>query len=129
MNSRLMLEATPGAAEPITWIRAANRRPTLELAELWQYRELAFFLIWRDVKVRYKQTVLGVAWAVLQPVAGMLVFALFFGRLAGMPSDGVPYPLFSLAALVVWAFFAQGVSQAANSVASSRELFQKVYFP
>jgi homopolymeric O-antigen transport system permease protein len=112
-----------------TWIRPSTGRPTIALAELWRYRELAFFLIWRDVKVRYKQTALGVTWAVVQPVASMLVFALFFGRLAGMPSDGVPYALFSLAALVPWALFAQGMSQAANSVIGSADLIQKVYFP
>lgn len=115
--------------DPTTWIRPSTGRPTIALAELWRYRELAFFLTWRDVKVRYKQTVLGVTWAVAQPVASMLVFALFFGRLAGMPSDGVPYPLFSLAALVPWTLFAQGMSQAANSVVGSADLIQKVYFP
>jgi lipopolysaccharide transport system permease protein len=124
------LPATPQrGAEPTTWIRSSTGRPTLDLIDLWQYRELAYFLIWRDIKVRYKQTVLGVAWAILQPLASMLVFALFFGRLAGMPSDGVPYPIFSLAALVPWALFAQGMSQAANSVVGSGELIHKVYFP
>jgi lipopolysaccharide transport system permease protein len=115
--------------EPTTWIRSSTGRPTLNLIDLWRYRELAYFLIWRDVKVRYKQTVLGVAWAIIQPLASMLVFALFFGRLAGMPSDGVPYPIFSLAALVPWALFSQGMNQAANSVVGSEELIQKVYFP
>ena len=124
------LPATPQrGAEPTTWIQASTGRPTLNLIDLWHYRELAYFLIWRDVKVRYKQTVLGVAWAILQPLASMLVFALFFGRLAGMPSDGVPYPIFSLAALVPWALFSQGMSQAADSVVGSGELIQKVYFP
>ena len=119
----------PGGDESITWIRSSRGQRSLDLVELWQYRELVYFLIWRDVKVRYKQTVLGVAWAVVQPLASMLVFTLFFGRLAGLPSDGVPYPLFALAALVPWALFAQGLSQAAASVVGSEDLIQKVYFP
>jgi lipopolysaccharide transport system permease protein len=123
------LPDTPQRDEPKTWIRSSTGLPTLNLIDLWRYRELAYFLIWRDVKVRYKQTVLGVAWAIIQPLATMLVFALFFGRLAGMPSDGVPYPIFSLAALVPWTLFAQGMIQAANSVVGSEDLIQKVYFP
>lgn len=119
----------PGGGESITWIRSSRGQRPLDLVELWQHRELVYFLIWRDIKVRYKQTVLGVAWAVVQPLASMLVFTLFFGRLAGLPSDGVPYPLFALAALVPWALFAQGLSQAAASVVGSEDLIQKVYFP
>lgn len=101
----------------------------LRLGELWEYRELLYFLTWRDVKVRYKQTALGAAWAVLQPLAGMAVFSLFFGRLARMPSDGLPYPLFSFAALVPWTFFANGLTLAANSLVSGANLVRKVYFP
>jgi lipopolysaccharide transport system permease protein len=101
----------------------------LRLKELWEYRELLYFLVWRDVKVRYKQTALGVAWAVLQPLLAMFVFSLFFGRLARMESDGVPYPLFNLAGLVPWTFFIFGVTEAANSVIGSRQLITKVYFP
>lgn len=101
----------------------------LQLKELWAYRELLYFLIWRDVKVRYKQTVLGVAWAIIQPVFTMVVFSLFFGRLAKMPSDGIPYPLFSYAALVPWTFFAQGLTLASNSLVGSANLIKKVYFP
>jgi lipopolysaccharide transport system permease protein len=97
--------------------------------ELWEYRELLYFLVWRDIKVRYKQTVLGVAWAILQPLATMLLFSLFFGRLAKMPSEGVPYPLFALSALVPWTFFANGMTQSANSVVMSQNLITKVYFP
>src|SRR5439155_18721899 len=82
---------------------------SLRLGELWAYRELLYFMVWRDIKVRYKQTVLGVAWAVIQPFFTMLVFSLFFGRLAKVPSDGVPYPIFSYAALVPWNFFANGL--------------------
>jgi lipopolysaccharide transport system permease protein len=101
----------------------------LQLKELWAYRELLYFLIWRDVKVRYKQTALGVAWAIIQPVFTMVVFSLFFGRLAKMPSDGIPYPLFSYAALVPWTFFAQGLTLASNSLVGSANLIKKVYFP
>ena len=101
----------------------------LGLRELLAYRELLYFLIWRDIKVRYKQTVLGAAWAILQPFLGMVVFSLFFGRLAGVPSEGVPYPIFSFAALVPWQFFANGVTQSANSLVGSANLLTKVYFP
>jgi lipopolysaccharide transport system permease protein len=97
--------------------------------ELWEYRELIYFLIWRDVKVRYKQTVLGAAWAIIQPFFTMVVFSLFFGRLAKIPSDGIPYPIFSYAALVPWTFFAHGVSQSANSLVGSANLIRKIYFP
>jgi lipopolysaccharide transport system permease protein len=101
----------------------------INLRELWAYRELVYFLTWRDVKVRYKQTVLGVSWAVLQPLFTMVVFSLFFGRLGGIPSDGLPYPIFSFAALVPWTFFAYGLGQAANSVVANQHLITKIYFP
>lgn len=102
---------------------------SLQLKELWAYRELLYFLIWRDVKVRYKQTALGVGWAIIQPVFTMIVFSVFFGRLGKIPSDGVPYPIFSFAALVPWTFFAQGMVQASNSLVGSANLIKKVYFP
>ena len=102
---------------------------SLKLRELWDYRELLYFLIWRDVKVRYKQTVLGASWAIIQPFFTMVVFSLFFGQLAKMPSDGVPYPIFSYTALVPWAFFANGLNQASNSLISGSNLITKVYFP
>lgn len=101
----------------------------LQLKELWAYRELLYFLVWRDVKVRYKQTALGVSWAIIQPVFTMIVFSLFFGRLAKMPSDGIPYPLFSYAALVPWTFFSHGLTLASNSLVGSANLIKKVYFP
>jgi lipopolysaccharide transport system permease protein len=97
--------------------------------ELWEYRELLGFLVWRDIKVRYKQTVLGASWAVLQPLATMVVFSLLFGRLARMPSDGLPYPLFAFAALLPWTFFANAVSASANSLVGNTHLISKVYFP
>lgn len=102
---------------------------SLKLWELWEARELLYFLTWRDIKVRYKQTLLGATWAIIQPVATMLVFSLFFGRLAKMPSDGVPYPIFAFAALVPWTFFANGLTQSSNSLVGSANLLKKVYFP
>ena len=114
---------------PILNIEPSNTWVSLSLGELWQYRELLYFLVWRDVKVRYKQTALGAAWAIIQPLSTMLIFSLFFGRLAKMPSDGIPYPLFSLAALVPWTFFANGLNQSANSLVASANLLKKVYFP
>jgi lipopolysaccharide transport system permease protein len=102
---------------------------SLKLHELWEYRELLYFLIWRDIKVRYKQTVLGVAWAIIQPFFTMVVFSIFFGRLAKIPSDGIPYPIFSYTALVPWTFFAHGLSHASNSLVGSANLIKKIYFP
>lgn len=102
---------------------------TLGLAELWAYRELLYFLTWRDIKVRYKQTTLGAAWAIIQPFLTMVVFSLFFGKLANIPSDGVPYPVFSFAALVPWTLFANGLTQSAASVVGSAHLIRKLYFP
>ncbi|MDA8090756.1 MAG: ABC transporter permease [Nitrospiraceae bacterium] len=101
----------------------------LKLKEMWGYRELLYFLTWRDVKVRYKQTVLGAAWAIIQPFFTMVVFSLFFGRLAKMPSEGIPYPLFSYSALVPWTFFANGLNTGSNSLVSGSNLLQKIYFP
>jgi len=101
----------------------------LKLAELWEYRELLYFLTWRDVKVRYKQTALGVAWAIIQPLFTMLVFSVFFGRLAKVPSDGIPYPIFCYTALVPWTLFANGLTQSSNSLVGSSNLITKVYFP
>jgi lipopolysaccharide transport system permease protein len=101
----------------------------LNLRELWSYRELLYFLTWRDIKVRYKQTVLGVAWAILQPVVSMLVFTLFFGKLAHMPSDGIPYPIFAYAGLLPWTFVSNAVSGAGDSLVGSAALITKVYFP
>jgi lipopolysaccharide transport system permease protein len=110
-------------------IEAAKAWPSLKLGELWGARELVYFLIWRDIKVRYKQTVLGASWAIIQPLFTMLLFSLFFGRLARVPSDGIPYPLFSFTALVPWTYFANGLNQASNSLVSNSSLIKKVYFP
>jgi lipopolysaccharide transport system permease protein len=114
---------------PVIRIEPSVGWVSLKLGELLEYRELIYFLIWRDVKVRYKQTALGVAWAIIQPFFTMLVFSLFFGRLAKIPSDGIPYPIFSYAALVPWTFFANGLNLASNSLVGSANLIKKVYFP
>lgn len=102
---------------------------SLDLKELWDYRELLFFMTWRDIKVRYQQTALGAAWAIIQPLLNMIVFTVFFGRLAKVPSDGIPYPLFAYTALVPWQFFAFGLTESANSVVANERLVTKVYFP
>ena len=114
---------------PLILIKPSKGWVSLKLREVWEYRELLYFLAWRDIKVRYKQTVLGAAWAIIQPFFTMVVFSLFFGKLAKMPSDGIPYPLFSYAALVPWAFFANGLNQSSNSLVGSANLITKVYFP
>ena len=114
---------------PVTVIEPSRGWVRLKLGELWEYRELLYFLTWREVKVRYKQTALGAAWAIIQPLFTMLVFSLFFGKLAKTPSDRIPYPLFCLAGLVPWTFFANGLSQASNSLVTSSNLISKVYFP
>ena len=121
--------APPASGPKLTIVDPSTGWAALRLGDLWTYRELLFFLVWRDVKVRYKQTALGVAWAVLQPLLTMFVFSLFFGRLARMASDGLPYPVFNLAGLVPWTFFAFGLNEAATSVVGSRHLITKVYFP
>lgn len=107
-------------------------RPGLDLLrwrELWEYRELLFFLTWRDIKIRYTQTALGVAWAVLQPILTMIIFSVIFGRLAGLPSNGIPYPVFAFAALLPWQLFSGALSRASASLVANRNLLTKVYFP
>src|SRR5258705_13838439 len=101
---------------PISFIGPAEKWTSIGLSELWDYRELLYFLTWRDIKVRYKQTVLGAAWAVIQPVFMMLVFSLFFGRLAKVPSDGIPYPVFTFCALLPWQLFANALTESSNSL-------------
>src|SRR6266576_5575464 len=121
--SQVGLETISAAeAVPTFRIKPSKGWVSLRLFELWEYRELLYFLTWRDIKVRYKQTALGAAWAIIQPFLTMVVFSLFFGRLAKMPSDGVPYPIFSFAALVPWTFFANGLSQSSNSLVGSANL-------
>jgi len=115
--------------EPLTIIERSRGWTALHLKEIWDYRELLFFLTWRDIKVRYKQTVVGAAWAIIQPVFSMVVFSVLFGRLAKVPSDGIPYPLFTFTALLPWQLFAFALTQSSNSVVSSENLITKVYFP
>lgn len=117
------------ASIPLVIIEPVKGWVALELKSLWEFRELIYFLIWRDVKVRYKQTVLGAAWAILQPFLTMIVFSVFFGSLAGIPSDGIPYPIFTFAALLPWQFFSNSISQSGNSLIANQQLITKVYFP
>jgi lipopolysaccharide transport system permease protein len=123
------MSSLKGQAVPIIRIEPSRGWVSLKLRELWEYRELLYFLIWKDIKVRYKQTILGGAWAIIQPFFTMVVFSLFFGKLAKVPSDGIPYPLFSFAALVPWSFFSNGLNQASNSLVGNSNLITKVYFP
>jgi len=128
MNSQSAIP-NPQLAVPTLRIAPSRGWVPLKLSELWEYRELLYFLVWRDIKVRYKQTALGATWAIIQPFFTMVVFSVFFGYLAKMPSDGIPYPIFSFAALVPWTFFANGLSQSSNSLVGSSNLITKVYFP
>ncbi|RME46126.1 MAG: ABC transporter permease [Caldilineae bacterium] len=123
-------DTPPDTADvPVTVIEPTRGWVALKLGELWAYRELLFFFVWRDLKIRYKQTILGVAWAVIQPFFTMVIFSLFFGRLAKVPSDGLPYPIFSYAALVPWTFFANALTQASNSLVMNANMIKKIYFP
>lgn len=125
-DSKLQI-ANPQSA--ITIIRPSRGWVRLDLRELWGYRELLYFFVWRDLKVRYKQTVLGAAWAIIQPLFTMVVFSVFFGRLAQIPSDGIPYPIFAYAALVPWMYFANALSSATNTMVEHQRVITKVYFP
>jgi lipopolysaccharide transport system permease protein len=132
MESKLEMVSQRGAEqeqpETLT-IRPADGWTALGLRELWEYRELLYFLTWRDIKVRYKQTALGALWAVIQPVFMMVVFSLFFGKLAGVNSDGLPYPIFTFCALLPWQLFAQALANSSNSLIGNEQLITKVYFP
>lgn len=128
-DSALSKEHSAITEQPLIRIRPSRNWAGLNLRNLWAYRELLYFLTWRDVKVRYKQTALGAAWAVIQPLFAMLIFALFFGKLAGMPSDGVPYPIFAFVGLLPWTFFSNAVTSSGNSLVGSSNLITKVYFP
>src|SRR5437870_11150815 len=114
---------------PVLILKPSSGFLRINLRAVWEYRELLYFLVWRDIKVRYKQTALGATWAILQPFMTMVVFSIFFGKLAKVPSDGIPYPIFSYAGLVPWTFFANGLSQSSNSLVGSANLITKVYFP
>src|SRR5882762_2489331 len=115
--------------QPLLKIRPKKGWVALNLKDLWVYRELLYFLTWRDIKVRYKQTILGASWAIIQPLFTMLLFTLFFGKLAHVPSDGVPYPIFAYAGLLPWTFFSNAVTNSGNSLVGSSNLITKVYFP
>src|SRR5579875_1022126 len=123
------VQSLESTATEVIRIRPRRGWRGLDLAELWRYRELLWFLAVRDIKLRYKQTALGVAWAVIQPLLTMIVFSIFFGRLGGMPSDSIPYPLFALCALLPWQLFAYALTQSSNSVVNEQRLITKVYFP
>jgi lipopolysaccharide transport system permease protein len=124
-----MEQSTNVFVGPVTEIVPSRGWVSLRLRELWEYRELLYFLTWRDIKVRYKQTVLGAAWAILQPFLNMVVFSLFIGGLAKMPSDDIPYPIFNFTGLVPWTFFAYGLAQSSNSLVGNAQLIKKVFFP
>jgi lipopolysaccharide transport system permease protein len=128
MESDLTRSATAHTA-PLHVVQARPGRAALELGALWTYRELVYFFIWRDVKVRYRQTVLGGLWAIIQPLVTMVVFSVIFGKVAGISSDGLPYPIFCFAALLPWTFFSTGVQLGANSLVTSQNLLKRVYFP
>ncbi len=116
-------------SKPVVTIRPSKGWLQIDFKELWLYRELAYFFVWRDVKVRYKQTVVGVLWAILQPFFTMVVYSVLFGRLAKMPSDGIPYPVFVYVGLIFWNYFAFGLSHSSNSMVSNANIIQKIYFP
>lgn len=124
-----VLSSQPKTSLPSLRIEPPHRWPSVDFRELWEYRELLYFLTWRDIKIRYKQTVLGAAWAIIQPVFMMVVFSLFFGKLAKVPSDGIPYPVFAFCALLPWQLFAHAVTESSNSVVGNQHLITKVYFP
>jgi lipopolysaccharide transport system permease protein len=128
-ESELQPSKPPATSEPFISIEPSHGWLSLKLNELWEYRELLYFLIWRDVKVRYKQTIIGAAWAVLQPLMTMVIFTLVFDRLANVPSDGLPYPVFAYTALLPWNYFSTALSHSGASVVAQSHLISKVYFP
>jgi len=119
----------PIAQPEVLIIKPSRGWVNLKLKEVWEYRELLYFLVWRDIKVRYKQTVLGASWAIIQPFFAMVVFSIFFGKLAKVPSDGLPYPIFAYTALLPWQLFAHALTESGNSLVASQQLIKKVYFP
>ena len=117
------------SSHPVVILRPSGRFTRLNLGDVWEYRDLLYFLVWRDIKVRYKQTALGAAWAVLQPLLTMVAFSVFFGKLAKVPSNGIPYPVFTFAALLPWQLFSYSMTEAGNSLIGSQNLITKIYFP
>jgi lipopolysaccharide transport system permease protein len=128
-SEKVLPHPTPRDPEPTIKIRPPRRWVPVNFHELWEYRELLYSFVSRDVKIRYKQTVLGFLWAIIQPLFLMVVFSLFFGRLAQVPSDGIPYPLFSFAALLPWTLFAEGLTRSSTSMVNNANIMTKVYFP
>jgi lipopolysaccharide transport system permease protein len=128
MEQTMSRPTGPGVSSVVR-IQPAGESFLSDLRELWEFRELLYFLTWRDLKVRYKQTAVGVAWALLQPLAMMLVFTLFFGKLANIPSDGAPYPVFAYAGLLPWQLFSRTITESTNSLVADQRLITKVYFP
>jgi lipopolysaccharide transport system permease protein len=130
MSSTTAAANAPLAANaPMLRITPPARWWALPFGELWRYRELIYFFVWRDIKIRYKQTAIGAAWAILQPFLAMLVFTFFFGRLARIPSEDLPYPVFSYSGLLPWMYFAAALQSATNSIVENQRLITKVYFP
>ena len=129
MSSASGMPGYAASSAPTVVIEPSRGFMDLDLMSLYRSWELVYFLAWRDVKVRYKQTAIGIVWAVLQPLATMLIFTLLFSRLSGMPSDGLPYPIFSFAALLPWTFFSQAISRSGSSLVNNAALVTKVYFP
>jgi lipopolysaccharide transport system permease protein len=132
-KNKLETSASTGSSslqsQSVTLIEPSRGWVSLKLHDVWEYRELLYFMVWRDIKVRYKQTVLGAAWAIIQPLFTMVVFSLFFGKLGKIPSDGIPYPIFSYAGLLPWSYFSGAMSGSSNSLVGSSGLIRKVYFP
>ena len=128
-SAGLAVSSLAGADGAVTVIEPRRGWAGIDLKELWRYRELLYFLTWRDIKIRYKQTLLGAMWAIIQPTLTMIIFTLFFGRLAKMPSDGIPYPIFVYTGLLPWTYFANALTSASNSLVGNARLVTKVYFP
>src|SRR5262250_2297574 len=123
------LPSPPGQAVSVLRIAPSTGWVSLKLYELWEYRELLYFLVWRDVKVRYKQTIIGAAWAILQPLMTMMIFTVIFGNFAQIPSDGLPFSIFTYTALMPWNYFSQAISRGGMSLVGEANLIVKVYFP
>jgi lipopolysaccharide transport system permease protein len=128
-NNKTSISANGLRSNHTLRIQPAKGWTSLKLKEIWEYRELVTIFVWRDLKVRYRQTVIGVLWAIFQPLLTMVIFSVFFGRLAGIPSDDIPYPIFSYAALVPWTFFANSINLASNSLVNNADMIKKIYFP
>ena len=129
MSATARTDALAHPPVPVMRITPPNRWWVVPFAELWDFRELVYFFVWRDIKIRYKQTAIGAAWAVLQPFLTMLIFSLFFGRLGNLGSDGLPYPIFYYSALLPWMYFAGALQNSTNTIVENQRLITKVYFP